>query len=206
MNINLHNDTCEGFTNATSSTHTTAGAAGTAQVETAVIVANIKKTGTAIVIVTSTALASSPIVVPVTVSDVGRTGITAGTCSIQVVGTGIQTSDNVFKNNNAYTPNVATNIRTIDCTGWSKAHIKAKFALTDLRTAPALTIVPFFGNQVSTGDWHQGVAEPVSVLNDLGQSLEREYVLSVDGETALRVLVGTLTGQGAAASVWIEKA
>jgi len=74
-------------------------------------------------------------------------GGSAGVVNVGAVGTGIQTTNAVFQQSNAYTPD-AVGITAINCAGYSKAHVKVKVVLTDLRAAPICNIVPFFGNQV----------------------------------------------------------
>lgn len=128
-------------------------------------------------------------------------GASAGVINVGIVGTGIQSDNAVWAQNNAYRPATVT---AINCAGRSKAHILAKLALTDLRSAPALSLVAFLANQVSTGDWHQARLEPLSLLGGLGQSLEQDFTLDVDGSTGLVVLIDAISGQGAAASVWVE--
>lgn len=128
-------------------------------------------------------------------------GVAAGHLYVGVLGTGIQTSNAVFAQNNAYRPATVT---AINCTGSTKAHIKVKVALTDLRTAPELAIIPFFSNQVSTADYEHGDVTPVPLLTALGQALEQELVLDVDGSTGLAILIDTIAGQGAAVSIWCE--
>ncbi len=201
MNIATDNNTCVGITPAATSANTTAGVAGTLQVETATVVADITTGGTVSTIVTGTGLVGTPKTVTAAVVN---TGPSAGVIDVETVGTGIQTSNAVFAQNNAYVPDVATGITSIDCTSYSKAYIKAKLALTDLRSAPALALVPFFGNSLSATDWHQGEKQTMSLLGATGQCLEQDFVLTVDGDAALRVLVDTISGQGAAASLWVE--
>ena len=135
-----------------------------------------------------------------TVASVG--GNPAGSLNVNLVGTGIQTSNAVFAQNNAYRPTVPT---AIACTDYDKALLKVKLALTDLRSAPTLRLVPFFRNEQSTDDWHQGSIVTPSVLGALGQSLEQEFELDVRDADNLAVLVDTISGQGAAASVWVER-
>jgi len=129
-------------------------------------------------------------------------GVAAGHVYIGVVGTGQATTAANFIQNNAYRPALAT---AYDAAGYSRVKVHVKLVLTDLRTAPALTIIPFFQNQLSAGDWHQGNAEVVNVLQALGQSLEQTFVLDVNG-SAFVILVGVIAGQGAACSIWLEPA
>lgn len=138
------------------------------------------------------------------VSSVG--GYAAGgapnSIDIGIVGTGLACNVAPFTANNAYTPATVT---ALNCTGWSKARVLVKLAVTDLRSAPSLSLVPFLKNQVSSGDWHAGASLSLSVLSALGYPLAQELAIDVDGATGLVVLVDTISGQGAAASVWIER-
>ncbi len=130
-------------------------------------------------------------------------GASAGVINIGVVGTGIQTSNALFAQNNAYRP---ATVAALDCTGWSKARVLVKLALTDLRSAPSLKLIPFFKNQLSVGEWHAGTVITVDVLTALGYPLEQEFVIDVAGDTGLLLLVDSLAGTGAAVSIWIERA
>jgi len=127
-------------------------------------------------------------------------GGSAGVVNVRLVGTGIATTNAVFAQNNAYTP---ASVTEIDTTGRQKAYIYVKSAVTDLRSAPTLTIIPFLKNQIS-GEFHQGTAQAVLLLSALGQSLEQVFEVDVDGATGLVVLVGTISGQGATATIHVE--
>lgn len=137
------------------------------------------------------------------ISAVGTTtaGGAAGAVDVRVVGTGLASNVNPFLSNNAYTP---ASVTAINCAGRAKARILVKLAVTDLRSLPTLAIVPFFANQVSTADWHQGAIQTVPLLTGLGASQEQDFELNVDGSTGLVVLVDTISGQGSAASIWVE--
>ena len=128
-------------------------------------------------------------------------GASAGVFNIGAVGTGVASSNTMFSVNNAYRPATVT---AINCAGYTKASVKVKLAVTDLRSAPTLTIVPFFGNQVSATDFHMGSAVALSLLSALGTPLCQEFALDVNGETSLTILIGTISGQGAAMSCWVE--
>ena len=130
-------------------------------------------------------------------------GNPAGTVDVNVAGTGIATSNAVFVQNNAYTPATPT---AISCADYAKAMLKIKLALTDLRSAPTLRLVPFFRNELSTGEWHQGSIVTVALLGALGQSLEQEFELDVRDTDNLVILVDTISGNGAACSICIELA
>ncbi len=128
-------------------------------------------------------------------------GNPAGTIDVNLVGTGLQTSNAVFAQNNAYRPDQVT---PINCAGRSIARVKAKLAVTDLRSAPALAIAPFFGNQLSATDFHAGQVETMLLLMGSGYSLCQEFEINVHGETAFCLLIDSISGQGAAASIWVE--
>jgi len=130
-------------------------------------------------------------------------GASAGVINIGCLGTGIQTTNVVFAQNNAYRPDLGT-ITAIDCTGRKLLHVMVKLALTDLRSAPSLSLVPFYQNPLVAADWHMGVRLPMPLLNDLGQPLECVYALDVSGVAALKLLIGEIAGQGAAATVHVQ--
>lgn len=130
-------------------------------------------------------------------------GAPAGTFDINVVGTGIQTSNAVLANNNAFTPTNA-GIVAIDTTGYSKAYVHVKLALTDIRTAPTLNLIPFFLSQAADSTWYAGTLLQLSPLGQAGTPLEQVFALNVDGAAGLKLLIANITGQGAGASVWIE--
>lgn len=134
------------------------------------------------------------------VATVGAGG-SAGVVNVQVVGTGIASTNAVFAQNNAYTP---ASVTAIDCTGRTKARVLVKAVLTDLRSAPTLRLIPFFSNQTDATAFHQGSQMIVNLLSDLGQALYQEFDLDVSGTTGLKILVGSLTGQEIAVSVWVE--
>jgi len=122
----------------------------------------------------------------------------AGLTNIGCVGTGIQTTNSIFAQSNAYTP-AAAGIVEINCTGYSKLAVYAMLSLTDLRTAPSFTLIPFFGDGV--GNWCQGEWLSCSLFTAVGQTAQRMYVLDVDGALAVKVLVGAISGQGAACTI-----
>ena len=125
----------------------------------------------------------------------------AGSIDIGIVGTGLAWNVNPFAVNNAYTPATPT---LINCAGFSRAHLHVKLAVTDLRSLPTLNVVPFFQDQVSNADWFQSALMAVSLLTAVGQCMEQDFEVDVDGATGLVVLVDTISGQGAACSIWVE--
>lgn len=135
------------------------------------------------------------------VGTVGAGG-SAGVVNVQVVGTGLASTNAIFVQNNAYTP-AAAGITPIDTTGKTKAYIYASVTVTDLRSAPMLTIVPFIKNQVSTA-YHQCQSQTVYLLTALGQSQDQVFELDLDGAVNLAVLVDTISGQGTAVTIHVE--
>ncbi len=129
----------------------------------------------------------------------------AGSVDLGIVGTGLGSNVNPFAVNNAYTP-AAAGIVPINCAGFSKAHLHVKMAVTDLRSLPTLVVTPFYQDQTSTGDWFAGAQQAVTLLTAAGQVLEQDVVLTVDGATNLAVLVQSIAGQGAAATIYVELA
>lgn len=127
----------------------------------------------------------------------------AGVIQIRVPGTGIQTTSAVFVTNTAYTP---ASVTPISCAGYSRAHVKGLVAVTGFGAAPSLTLVPYYGNQLSASSFHAGQAQPVPLVTGPGQALGFELVVELDGEPSFAVLIDTLTGTGATASVWVELA
>jgi hypothetical protein len=139
------------------------------------------------------------------ISSVGvySAGGAVNSIDVGIVGTGLGPLVAPFSSNNAYTP---ASVKPFDCTGVSRVHALVKLAVTDLRSLPALTIVPFLANQASPTDWFQGTPQALSLLSATGQSLIQDFEIDVDGAAGLVVLVDTISGQGAAASVWLEAA
>jgi hypothetical protein len=130
----------------------------------------------------------------------------AGSVNINLVGTQLACTVAPFAVNNAYTPATVAGVGAVSCVGYSRAHIIVKLAVTDLRSLPTLTLVPFLANQVSSGDWQATALLTMSLLTAVGQPLEQDFELDIDGSTNLVVLIDGISGQGAAASVWIELA
>jgi len=137
-----------------------------------------------------------------TVVETYAAGGTPGAIDIGIPGTGIQTSAVQFTSNNAFTPALVT---PVSCAGASRAHLLVKLAITDMRSAPSLIIVPFLLSQLS-GDYYQGKSQTVSVVGGAGQSLMQDFELDVDGASGLVCLIDAIAGQGAAATIYIETA
>lgn len=202
MNIASSNAAANGMVAVAASANTTAGVAGQNQVETATCLGAITTSGNASVIVTAVGMAGTPKTVLVPLSNVFA-GAVPGDIEIYCVGTGL--ADNVapFTVNNAYRPDNAA-IVAVSCVGYSKAHVLHRLAVTDLRSIPSVSLVPFVSNQISANDWHQLAVQTPVILTAVGQSLERAFDLDVDGATGLKVLVDAIAGYDAAESIWIE--
>ncbi len=127
-------------------------------------------------------------------------GNPAGTVDINVAGTGIQTSNAVFAQNNAWRPDTVTGI---DCSNRVKAYVFVDVTLTDLRSAPSLNVVPFF-KRGNGAYWHQGQLQPVLLVGGSGQALYQVFEVDVDAFDEMVVLISTLAGQGASVNVSVE--
>lgn len=127
-------------------------------------------------------------------------GNPAGSIDINVPGTGIQTSNAVFAQNNAYQ---VGGLSPFDASFTTYVRMHVRVVLTDLRSAPSLTLVPFFMNSATSANWHAGGALVVSLLNDNAQVLEREFTLETLGAQSMMILVGGIAGQGTAVSIWL---
>jgi hypothetical protein len=130
------------------------------------------------------------------VGTVGAGG-SAGVVNVRLVGTGAASSAYA---NNAYS---LAGITEIDTRSKTKAYVYVSMTLTDFRTAPTLSIVPFLKNAY-TGLFAQAQAQAVSLLAAVGQSLNQVFAVDVDGSEALKVPIGTLTGYGASVNIHIE--
>lgn len=139
------------------------------------------------------------------VSAVGTVGAggAAGAIDVNVVGTGLASNVLPFIINNAYTPATPS---PVNCEGYSEAHLHVALAVTDLRSLPKLTLIPYFQDRLSPTDWFAGAPIGVNLLVAPGQPLEQDILLEVDGSTNMVILVDQISGQGAAASIWVELA
>jgi hypothetical protein len=136
------------------------------------------------------------------VGTVGAGG-SAGVVNLRLVGTGAASSATQFSINSAYTPATPT---AKSCAGYSKAYVKVVVAVTDLRSAPTLALIPFYQVAKSPNDFCQGEKLALSLLGLTGQSLCQTFVLDVDSEAGLVILVDTISGQGTAATIYVELA
>jgi len=198
LNMASQNAASNGVVDVANSANSVAGVAGTLQVETATVTGSITSAGNVAVIVTCTGMTGTPKTFAIPVDMVGAD---PGTVEIAVVGTGLASNVNPFAMSNAYT---SAGVTPIDCTGKTRAHVLAKLMVDDLRSLPDLSIVPFFANQTSENDWHQGALTDLNILTGAGQCLEQKVDVDVQGATGLAVLVDSIAGQGASVDIWIE--
>ncbi len=201
LNIATDNDTCGGLTAAPTSVDTTAGVAGTLQVETATFAGLVTTDGTLLVTVTAAGMANSPKAVAV---DVTAVGAIPGAVDIGVVGTGLARNVDPFVVNSAYAPGKGITPATLS--GYTEAALMVKLAVNDLGVVPTLTLLPFVGNGApgQEDDWHQLDPIPLTFLGAVGKALEREVRVDVGGAGRLVVLVDGLAGNGAAVTIWVE--
>ena len=136
------------------------------------------------------------------VGTIGEGG-SAGVVNVQVVGTGQASTASYFAQNNAHTPNSET-ITEINCSGKLKAFVYAKMTLTDLCVAPTLSLVPFFQKNEESTEWYQGQAQTVYILGSLGQSLYQVFEIDCLSAKGMKLLIGTLSGNGASVNVDVE--
>jgi hypothetical protein len=136
------------------------------------------------------------------VATVGAGG-SAGVVNVRVVGTGIASTNTIFTTNNAYRPTTPT---PLDCVGKSVAYVLVKLTVTDLRSAPALSVIPFYQGDTSATDFFQGELRAVALLDGVGKTLEQAFILDVDAVSGLVILVDDIAGQGAAATIYVELA
>jgi hypothetical protein len=137
----------------------------------------------------------------VTAVGVVEAGGSAGIINLRLVGTGAASTATPFSVNNAYTPATPT---AKNCAGYSKAYVKVVTTVTDLRSTPTLALIPFYQVAKSPNDWCQGEKITLSLLGATGQSLCQSFILDVDSEAGLVILVDTISGQGTAVTIYIE--
>ena len=130
-------------------------------------------------------------------------GNAAGTVLIGTVGTGIQTTNAVYAANNAYI--VPTPAATIDCNGNSYVDIWVEMTLTDLRSAPSLSLMPIFKSGQTPADYFCVDPKSVPIMNgSVGQGLKQMYRIDVEDASELIIAIGSIAGQGASVDIWAE--
>jgi len=135
------------------------------------------------------------------VGTVGAGG-SAGVVNVRLVGTGLATTSAPFTVNNAYIP---TNATGISCRGYVKAIIHAALSVTDMRTLPTLKIYPFISkNDASPSTWYQGAVVDFAPGSAVGKSLYQTTTVDVYDSASLAVLVDTISGTGAAVTIYVE--
>lgn len=126
----------------------------------------------------------------------------AGTVDIRVPGTGQQTSAQNFQQSTAY----VTTASAYNAVGYSQVRVQVQMSLTDLRTAPTLVLVPAWLNDLNASQYHLGQPLQVPLASGSGAALFQEFLLETNGSDGLIVLIDSMTGQGAAVSVWLQPA
>jgi len=135
------------------------------------------------------------------VGTVGAGG-SAGIVNVQVVGTGLASTAVFFIANNAY---VFGSIGAISCVGKTKAYIYVKPILTDLRSAPSVSIIPFFRKNDTSDDWYAVEAQSITLLGGIsGQPLNQVVVIDVNSVRNLIVLVDLISGEGTTVNIDVE--
>lgn len=128
-------------------------------------------------------------------------GVSAGVVRIAAVGTGIATSATPFAANNAY---VTTGITGISCSGYQSLAIHVALSLTDLRSAPSLSLATIFEDD--QGSQYLGGIITVPIVNGaVGQGFNQVFILPVLGAAKVYILVGSIAGQGAACTIRVEQ-
>ena len=121
---------------------------------------------------------------------------------MQVVGTGLASTAVFFIANNAY---VFGSIGAISCVGKTKAYIYVKPILTDLRSAPSVSIIPFFRKNDTSDDWYAVEAQSITLLGGIsGQPLNQVVVIDVNSVRNLIVLVDLISGEGTTVNIDVE--
>jgi hypothetical protein len=131
-------------------------------------------------------------------------GGTAGAVDIQALGTGLAANVAPYTANNAYTVEAvaAAANGTVVCTGKARIHLYVSIAVTDLRSLPTLTILPFSLCQAD-GFYNAGTAWTPSYLTTVAQPLRLDTWMDVDGGTYC-FLVDAISGQGTAVTITAE--
>ncbi len=119
-----------------------------------------------------------------------------GIVNIQVVGTGLACTNAIFTFNNAYIISAAT---PIVCTGYNKLLATVSLAITDLRDAPSLTVIPFYSNDGAT--WYAGPVLALGIMTATGKPLGQQFVLDVYGVANVVFLVDAIAGEGLSATI-----
>jgi hypothetical protein len=136
--------------------------------------------------------------VTVAASDNTTAGV-APSVNVRLVGTGVATDADPFKVSNAYK---LDEIEEIQCTGKSKAEITVKMNVSDLRSLPTVSIVPFV-KDAAAPDYVQLAKQDVTLLTAAGKSLIQTVSVDLYGADYLKVAVDAITGQGASADIYV---
>lgn len=127
-----------------------------------------------------------------------------GKVNIQLVGTGLATNAPPFSVNNAYYPSAAT-ITPVTCKDYNTAVVSVQLAVDDLRSLPTLKVIPFLSkNDATPTVWYQGTATDLAPGSAVQKALYQYFTVDVRDATNMVVLVDTISGQGAAASIYVD--
>jgi len=128
----------------------------------------------------------------------------AGKVNIQLIGTGLATTSAPFAVNTAYYP-TKSGITALSCAGYKTAIISASLALTDMRSAIALKLIPFISKKdASPAVWYAGTIQDIAPGSAVGYPLYKTFTVDVHDATDMMILVDTISGQGAAVTVYVE--
>lgn len=127
----------------------------------------------------------------------------AGKVNIRLVGTGVATTAAPFAANTAYYP-TKSGISTLPCAGYQTAIVSASLALTDMRSAPTLKLMPFVSKKDATPTvWYAGTLQDLAPCT-AGKCLYQTFTVDVRDATDMCILVDTISGQGATVTVSVE--
>lgn len=132
-------------------------------------------------------------------------GVAAGKVRVDVIGTGIATSNAVFSKNVAYVLPADGSYIPLLCTGRTAVDIYVNFGLDDLRAAPTLELIPLVRSKESSTAWY--TRDHVTVLIMAGQVEEtKQQVCTIDvlDVYEMIILIGAITGRNATVQLWAE--
>lgn len=130
-------------------------------------------------------------------------GNAENTIRIGAVGAGLVAAAVQFSQNIAY--KVLTPTAAIDCNGKSYVDVFIQLTVTDLRSAPSLSLMPIFKSGQTPAGYFCGSPISVPILNgSVGQSHRQMYRIDVEDVAELIIAVGTISGQGASVDIWAE--
>ncbi len=129
-------------------------------------------------------------------------GINDGLVNLRLVGTGVASNSTNFAQNNAFKP---ASVTPIDCMEASKVYVHVDVTVTDLRSAPSLTLLPFY-KKAGLAEYNQGDPWAVPLLTAEGKCLSAVKEYNVDDADGFLMLVAAIAGQGTSVDIWMELA